>query len=354
MTSDSQPGDSQPVSGPGGPGARVRKPIALNQLELVRETLFDSNPLPLVYQPVVEGLSLPHWAGANFKQIRARLLTAGAILFRGFKISSTEEFQEFLTSVAGDLLDYSYRSTPRTQISGKVYTSTEYPAHQSIPLHNEMSYTRQWPMVLGFFCVLAPDEGGATPVADSRKVFKRIDPATRERFERKEVRYVRNYGADLDLSWQDVFQTNDPAAVEDYCREASIECEWRDAEHLRTSQLCQSVATHPETHEQVWFNQAHLFHVSSLDSELRNALLNSTGGELPRNAVHGDGSPISDDDLQEIRAAYEMEAVEFPWQQGDVLVVDNMLVAHGRRPYRGDRKIVVAMGKAYPEIISRG
>jgi alpha-ketoglutarate-dependent taurine dioxygenase len=201
-------------------------------------------------------------------------------------------------------------------------------------------------MILGFFCMVAPDEGGATPIADSRKVLTRIASETRERFKRKEVRYVRNYGADLDLSWQDVFQTDDPAAVEEYCRAAGIDCEWRDAEQLRTSQLCQTVATHPETHEQVWFNQAHLFHISSLEPEVRDALLNSTG-ELPRNAVHGDGSAISDEDLQEIRSVYETEAVEFDWQQGDVLVVDNMLVAHGRRPYRGDRKIVVAMGRAY-------
>jgi hypothetical protein len=96
----------------------------------------------------------------------------------------------------------------------------------------------------------------------------------------------------------------------------------------------------------VWFNQAHLFHVSSLKSEIRESLL-ASAGELPRHAFYGDGSPIEDAVLEEIRAAYEREAIVFTWQNGDVLVLDNMLTAHGRRPYRGARKIVVGMGQQF-------
>ena len=114
---------------------------------------------------------------------------------------------------------------------------------------------------------------------------------------------------------------------------------------MRTRQVCQAVATHPHTGEAVWFNQAHLFHVSSLEAEIRESLLASD--EPPRNAYYGDGSPIEDVVLDEVRAAYAKEAVVFPWQRGDILVVDNMLTAHGRRPYRGARKIVVAMGRAF-------
>ena len=165
--------------------------------------------LPLVFQPAVAGLSLAQWARSNVDLVKERLSQSGAILFRGFNLQTVAEFEEFMTAVAGDLLDYSYRSTPRTQVSGKIYTSTEYPAHQTIPLHNEMSYTRQWPMVIGFFCVEPAAEGGETPIADSRKVFQRMAPELRDQFSRKNVRYVRNYGDALDLPWQDVFQTQD-------------------------------------------------------------------------------------------------------------------------------------------------
>lgn len=330
------------------PGAVRRKAIALSPEVLIKESLLRTDTsLPLVLEPAVDGLSLPRWAMTNRDFIGQRLRSHGGILFRGFNVSSVDEFELFLQSLAGDLLEYSYRSTPRSQVSGRIYTSTEYPAHQTIPLHNEMSYTRNWPMMLGLFCVEVAPEGGETPIADSRNVFNLIDRSIRDRFVRKNVMYVRNYGDALDLSWQNVFQTDDRAEVEAYCRKTGIEFEWKSENELRTRQVCQAVATHPHTGEMVWFNQAHLFHVSSLKSEVRESLLASAGGDPPRNAYYGDGSPIEDAVLEEIRAAYANEAVVFTWQKRDILVLDNMLAAHGRRPYRGARKIVVGMGQPF-------
>ena len=327
------------------PGATRRKAIQLSPEILINERLLQPDrSLPLLIEPAVEGLNLPQWATNNRDLIHDRLQRHGGILFRGFKLSSVDEFELLLRALVGDLLEYSYRSTPRTQVSGRIYTSTEYPAHQTIPLHNEMSYTRAWPMTLGFFSVEVAPEGGETPIADSRRVFNLIDPEIRDRFARKQVMYVRNYGDALDLSWQNVFQTEDRAEVEAYCRNAGIEFEWKNENELSTRQVCQAIATHPRTGESVWFNQAHLFHVSSLEPEIRASLLSSAGGEPPRNACYGDGSPIEEDALEEIRAAYAKEMVVFSWQKHDVLLLDNMLAAHGRRPYRGTRKVVVGMG----------
>jgi hypothetical protein len=158
---------------------------------------------------------------------------------------------------------------------------------------------------------------------------------------------VRHYGDALDLTWQNVFQTENRAEAEEFCREAGIEFEWKGDEQLRTTDGCQATAAHPRTGEMVWFNQAHLFHVSNLESEIRDLLLNSSDGEPPRNAFYGDGTPIDNSDLEEIRAAYENETVVFPWQERDVLLLDNMLTAHGRKPYRGARQIVVGMGRPF-------
>lgn len=324
-----------------------RRVIALSQEGLIKEgCLRSDSSLPLLVQPALDGVNLIDWTRSNREFIQNKLESQGAILFRGFAISTVDEFEQFMMALSDELLDYAYRSTPRTVVSGKIYTSTEYPSHQSIPLHNEMSYSRNWPMIIGFFCVEPATDGGETPIADSRKVFKRISPAIRERFTQKSVMYVRNYSDFLDLPWQDVFQTEDRAVVEDYCRRTGIEFEWRKDE-LRTWQVCQSVAKHPATGEMVWFNQSHLFHVSSLKAEMRESLMAATGGEPPRNALYGDGSPIEDAVLEEIRAAYEHETVLFPWERKDILILDNMLTAHGRKPYRGARRVVVGMAQSF-------
>jgi alpha-ketoglutarate-dependent taurine dioxygenase len=156
--------------------------------------------------------------------------------------------------------------------------------------------------------------------------------------------YVRNYGHGLDLTWQDAFQTDDRAAVEAYCRQWNLDFKWTDGNRLQTRQIRQSVATHPQTGETVWFNHAHLFHESNLEPEIREVLLSSFGSEgLPRNAYFGDGSPIETSILDEIRSLYRECSVTFPWRRGDVLLLDNFLTVHAREPYKGERRILVAM-----------
>jgi Taurine catabolism dioxygenase TauD, TfdA family len=235
-------------------------------------------------------------------------------------------------------------------VSGKIYTSTHYPAHQTIALHNEMSYSRQWPMIIGFFCVQPAPEGGETPIADSRRVFAQIDAAIKEEFIRKQLMYVRNYTDALDLSWREVFQTNSRAEVESYCLKAGMKVQW-NGDELRTWQVCQAVTEHPVTGEMVWFNQAHLFHVSSLDHDVRSSVQSAARGNEPRNAFFGDGSEIDEAALDHIRAVYDNEKVTFPWQRGDILILDNILTAHGRNPYRGPRQIVVGMGRLIEGLI---
>ncbi|MEL6326073.1 MAG: TauD/TfdA family dioxygenase [Cyanobacteria bacterium J06626_23] len=323
--------------------ARQRRPITLSSEALVQVTQPDKGP-PVVIQATEPNLGLTAW-GQHQSQIRTHL-QQGGILFRGFQVQGAEDFGAFLQAIAPPLMTYTYGSTPRSVVQGQVYTSTEYPSNRSIPLHNEMAYTRHYPLKIAFHCVQPAQQGGETPIADSRRVLARLPLSVRARFEEQGVLYIRNYGGGLDLPWQAAFQTDKRAAVEAYCRRADIEFEWWGDDQLQTRQVAQAIATHPATGETVWFNQAHLFHVSSLDPDVRHDLLSELPPErLPRNAYYGDGSPIADATLAVIREAYQAETIRFPWQAGDVLLLDNLFMAHGRQPYVGARRVLAAMAQ---------
>jgi alpha-ketoglutarate-dependent taurine dioxygenase len=277
------------------------------------------------------------------------LYDQGAILFRGFAKGQIADLRDFAASFGHELLAYEFGSTPRTRIATGVYSSTEYPSHQWIPQHNEQAYTLKWPMKIWFYCDVAAPEGGETPITNSRELYRRIDPAIRRRFAEKKLLYVRNYGNGLDLPWEQVFQTSERAAVEAFCRTQQIAWEWLADEGLRTRQICQSEAQHPVTGAMVWFNQAHLFHLSSLEPEVRASLLAVVDEvDLPRNVYYGDGTPIEDSILDDIRGLYGELMLSFRWQEGDILLLDNMLTAHGRAPFKGPRRIVVAMAESWP------
>ncbi|WP_343716265.1 TauD/TfdA family dioxygenase, partial [Inquilinus sp.] len=181
-----------------------------------------------------------------------------------------------------------------------------------------------------------------------RAVYRAMPAGLRDRFAQKGLMYVRNTGNGLDVSWQQVFGTEDRAEVEAYCRSHGIDCEWKPDGELRTRQICQGTIAHPVTGEMLWFNQAHLFHVSNLEPEVRSTLMELVDEpDLPRNVCYGDGSPIEDETLATVREVLEAHKISFPWQSGDVLMLDNMLTAHARAPFKGPRKVIVAMAEAH-------
>jgi alpha-ketoglutarate-dependent taurine dioxygenase len=319
-----------------------RQPVPVASADRVRPVA-PERPLPWIVGPHGD-VDLAGWARANAATVDRWLHQHGAVLFRGFGVAEYG-FAKVAQSLVGASLSYRERSSPRTEIGAGVYTSTEHPADQWIALHNENSYQHTLPARLVFGCVVAPETGGETPLADCRNILNRLDQATVAAFRQRQVRYVRNYSPGLGLSWQEAFQETDPARVDEYCRSQGITTTWGPDDRLRTEQVRPAIAVHPVTNREVWCNHAAFFHISAVAADLRTALLEQFGeAGVPANAFYGDGGPIDAATLAEIRTAYRAETVAVPWRQGDVLLVDNLLVAHGRAPFTGPRRIVVSMG----------
>lgn len=294
--------------------------------------------------PIIEadGSTIPEWAAAN-EGWEAQLYEAGAILFRGFGVTDVDAFQRVAATLTDPADDSREESSPRTPVGGNAFTSTEYPPEYPIQPHNEFSYRLQWPHRLVFSCVTPAESGGGTPLTDCRRVLEALPPEIVERFERDGVLYIRNY-AGLGVSWQDAFGTTSQDEVDRYCRESDVACEWNGSV-LRTRQRRPAVVEHPVTGERTWFNHALIWNVRGTEPpEVRDALLKVPAELLPANSFYGDGSPIEEDAIEQLRRAYANATTRFHWEEGDVLLVDNALTAHGRDPYSGLRRVLVAMG----------
>ena len=307
--------------------------------------LLPDEEIPLLLEPATDGLNLVRWAEENHSHIEKLLAEHRAILLRNFDVKDIDTFERFVRAVSdGDLLHYQDRTSPRTAVASQVYTSTVYPAEGNILLHTESSYSKQWALKICFCCMTAAEEGGETPIADVRKVLKRIDPEVQQLFRERKWMLRRSYSQGLGLPWQEVFQTENKDEVESKCQENKIELEWLDDQHLVTKQIRPAIHTHPRTQEELWFNHISFFHWTSLETDMRKALMADLSPEdLPYNTYFGDGTAIEPDVVAHIRDAWAQEEISYPWQEGDLLLLDNMTVAHGRHSYKGDRKVLVAM-----------
>lgn len=326
------------------PGTRYLIESMTRQSQLVKEEL------PVVISPGSPDESdmqtLLEFVDQYRSMLDNHLITTGAILFRGYAIDQPEDFSTLSRHLIGELKPYLGGDSPRTSILKNIYTSTDFPPHKEIFLHNELTYTGWWPSRVGFWCNVAPETGGQTQIADSRAVYWEIDPEVRARFEEKGVLYTRSYHTEggVGKSWQETFETENRNEVEQLCESQNVKTEWHHW-GLRTLTYGSGVLVHPVTGETSWTNQADQLHAEFLtpwEDKFNAEDFDET--QLPFHAYFGDGSPIDLDDLVEIRRACAVHEVMFDWQHGDFLVLDNLLTKHGRKPFTGDRQILVAMG----------
>jgi hypothetical protein len=275
------------------------------------------------------------------------LVTHGGVLLRGFGAATAESFKMFVDCWDSAPLPYMFRSSPRQELNSNIkniYLSTTYPNERHINLHNESSYSRVWGRKIIFCCLMPAAEGGETPIADSRKVLEHINPDLVEKFRTKGVKYKRNLFPEFGMHWQEVFQTSDKKIVEEVCRRNNINCIFKDEDELVVEWVKPAVYRHPVTREETWFNHILFFNKFARYEELEL----SSGDDLPEeyltsDTFFGDGSEISYEEYFDIKNAYLKNRIVIPYEQGDILFLDNMLAAHGRNPYRGERVVVTAI-----------
>lgn len=307
------------------------------------------------------------------------MLRHGAILFRGFDVDSAEDVEKALMAYE-TVLNNKYRGTsPRNIQPGTnfVFAAAEVPSHYPIAQHLEMSFLPAPPRKLFFSALQAPTtSGGETSLADFRKVYQDIPKALRNKLDEKKLRYRRTHdrnGAEFthDVAamkgWPAIFGTSDKSEVERIARSENMPLKWegRNSDVFVSEYVSEPFQLHPDTNEAVWFNHIQVFHWTTFAAELFAAFrrthewrffLHAIGvtavsllkyGLLRRKMAldvsFGDGTPISVWEMHQIRKAIHNNTVYNRWQKGDILMIDNFSISHGRQPsYDSGRKIVVA------------
>jgi alpha-ketoglutarate-dependent taurine dioxygenase len=232
----------------------------------------------------------------------------------------------------------------RERYSDGVYSSAKWPQNQPMCMHHELSYTLEFPRLMMFACLGAPAEGGATAVADAEAVLAALPADLVERFEREGWLLTRSYSEEIGASVADAFGTDDPDAVEAYCRGNAIEFEWQPDGGLRTRQRRSAVVQHPVTGRRCWFNQIAFLSEWTMEPEVREFLVDMYGADgLPFNTRYGNGDPIGEEVVELLNEVYDANTVREPWQAGDLMLVDNIRMAHSRESYEGPRQVIVGM-----------
>ncbi len=271
------------------------------------------------------------------------LIREKALVFRGFNVAAGT-LDSVMDALLPSRLAYVHGNSPRSKVGENVYTSTEYPPQLTISMHNELSYAARCPSRLLFFCERAAETGGATPVVDGVRWLNSLDQEVRAAFA-DGVRYTQNLhdGIGLGKSWQETFEADDRAAVEEYLAGADATWQWND-EGLRISQVRAATVRHPVTGDEVWFSQFDQWHPAALGDAAAAALARiMPQEEVPQSVTFADGTPIPGEYATHVRDMGLAAAIDVDWRTGDVLLIDNVLVGHGRRPFTGSRRVLVAM-----------
>ncbi|MFF5476547.1 TauD/TfdA family dioxygenase [Streptomyces sp. NPDC012935] len=287
------------------------------------------------------------WAAEHRDAVRAVVAEHGSVLVRGLGPGGQTETAAVFRRLAAALMTEKEAFASRRTYADGVYSSSKWPPHQPMCMHHELSYTLEFPGLMLFACLSAPDAGGATALADAPTVLGALPTDLVERFLRQGWLLTRNYNEEIGASLTDAFGSEDRGAVESYCRAAAIDFEWQPDGGLRTRQRRSAVVRHPVTGRRCWFNQIAFLNEWTLAPEIREYLVDVYGADgLPFNTRYGDGAPIGEDTVQLLNEVYQSHTVREPWQAGDLMLVDNVRTAHSREPYEGPREVLVAMADA--------
>ncbi len=288
------------------------------------------------------------WLDQHRQAVLGALAREGAVLLRGFPLRSAEDFDVFSGAFGFTPFTYeeSLSNAVRINKTPRVFTANEAPPEVNILLHHEMAQTPFPPEKLFFFCQSAAEEGGETPLCRSDVLYRRlceVDASGAAAFDAKGVRYTTRMPGENEAasgqgrSWGSTLRADSRAEAEQRLGGLGYDYRWlEDGSLLATSPVLPAVDRLPDGRK-TFFNQ-----VIAAGRGWK-----AVGPAHPPPVSFGDGERIPEALLERVVTLAEELTVPLRWQDGDLALIDNRQVMHGRFPYAGARKreVLVALTK---------
>lgn len=282
------------------------------------------------------------------EEVRKCFQDTGFVLFTGFNVD-TDSFEKFSNRFSDDYMDHRGGGSLREVINkdgDRTILSVAYnykkdddkftEEQETFPLalHSDRSYTNSRPPVMWFYCAVPPRAEGQTIVCDGCELYDQLQPATRELFDNQQIKYIRHYA---DGEWQLWAQTDKPDSVQEYCDANGLQLHWTENNGVKTEYTCPAVI------ESRWAGGRRSFVNSML-----LVLWQEEKMGMKRSLVRmEDGSRIPAEILADVRATSEALTKEISWSPGDITMIDNTRVMHGRRAFKDShRQIYVRMARS--------
>ncbi|CAL5338737.1 hypothetical protein CsSME_00022316 [Camellia sinensis var. sinensis] len=306
------------------------------------EKLVDGETMPLVLlppQPNKSGLeSLVSAVKNNKEWFEEMIVKNSAVLLRGFDVEKAEDFNDIVETFGWDDIRY-VGPAPRTHIYKRIWTANEGPLSEFIYYHHEMVLIKEFPKKVILFCEIPPPDGGETPFVPSFRVTERMVeefPEVVEELEKKGLKYTFTALSNDDTSsmrgrgWEDAFGTSDRAEAERRAKALGMDMEWLPNGGVKTILVPRNLTRVFEGRKgrKMWFNTIVGMHGKEISS-----------------ATMADGTEIPEKVVKRCEEIIEEESIQFKWEKGDVLFLDNLATLHGRRPSLPPRKVLVATCK---------
>ena len=320
--------------------------ITVKKISVTHQQHYQDSLFPLVYaaQPNTCSDSVQCWLAQHKSQIEMELEINGAVLFRDFGIVDDQEFDAFIRAFDWPSFTYeeSLSNAVRHNRTELVFTANEAPPSVSIFLHHEMAQTPIYPSKLFFFCEQAAASGGATPICRSDILLEQLQteiPGFLKACEEKGIRYSQTMPAENDLqsgqgrSWASTLSAANVEEAEAKLKRLNYQWQWQSDGSLSVTTPVLPAVKMLQDGRKVFFNQ-----LIAAFRGWQDARNNSE-----KSICYGDDSSISNDDMAVVIKLADELTFDIPWQTGDIVLVDNFVTMHGRRPFEGQRKVLASL-----------